>query len=581
MTLHWGRGRGFAHSNRKTQGNGLSLNFLSGTLDSRITFTRGSNATLIDSTGKLTYAPANLLTYSSGTLAQYPTATGNVSNATTPITGFPNSIQFGNNSQGSAVYASFIPIVGVSYILSVYIQMDSGAAPVPSNTTTSGDFGLVVNNNQSSAVPTVVPVSGSIYRAYVLFTASGAGGNMGVIKYTGQSANPFRVTGYQLEPVTYQTTPSTYVATTASAYYGPRFDYDPVTRVPDGLLIEEARTNLLTYSEQVDNAAWTKVAASITANATSAPSGVVAADTLIEGTTASIHCAYQIATRSAGVATYTFSTFFKAFSTNRYIKLQIADGPTTNYSSVFINPVTGTIVGSVTNVGFTAGSATVVPVGNGWYRGIITATTDAVSTQIGGQVYLATTASVDNYTGDGVSGVYVWGAQIELGAFATSYIPTIAATVTRSADAASLTGTNFSSWYNQTEGTWVLGYQTAFTGAAPASAFMIALDSSSTKRHMYVASTAQTFSNFDGTNILSAAQNSTGIVAKSASAYSATEKVIVSLGGSVATGPVVAGYSTGTSVLLPSGGNNFNGHIRQIAYYNTRLPNATLQALTA
>jgi hypothetical protein len=73
------------------------------------------------------------------------------------------------------------------------------------------------------------------------------------------------------------------------------------------------------------------------------------------------------------------------------------------------------------------------------------------------------TANANNgqtYTGDGYSGIYIWGAQLEAGAFATSYIPTTTAQVTRSADAASMTGTNFSSWYNEAGGTM---YAEAFT----------------------------------------------------------------------------------------------------------------------
>jgi hypothetical protein len=66
---------------------------------------------------------------------------------------------------------------------------------------------------------------------------------------------------------------------------------------------------------------------------------------------------------------------------------------------------------------------------------------------------LVESGTTTSYTGDGYSGVYIWGAQLEEGAFATSYIPTVASQVTRSADSASMTGTNFSSWYRADEGT--------------------------------------------------------------------------------------------------------------------------------
>ena len=67
-----------------------------------------------------------------------------------------------------------------------------------------------------------------------------------------------------------------------AAINAPRFDYDPVTLESVGLLIEESRTNLLTYSEQFDNAVWTKSNASITANAIIAPDGTLTADKLVE-----------------------------------------------------------------------------------------------------------------------------------------------------------------------------------------------------------------------------------------------------------------------------------------------------------
>jgi hypothetical protein len=65
----------------------------------------------------------------------------------------------------------------------------------------------------------------------------------------------------------------------------------------------------------------------------------------------------------------------------------------------------------------------------------------------------ATAARNETYAGTNRQ-IYAWGAQVEAGAFATSYIPTVASQVTRSADSAVMTGTNFSSWYNASEGTF-------------------------------------------------------------------------------------------------------------------------------
>jgi hypothetical protein len=100
--------------------------------------------------------------------------------------------------------------------------------------------------------------------------------------WTATGTETLFIWGAQLEPVTYQTVPGPYVATTSAAYYGPRFDYNPVTLAPLGLLIEEARTNLALYSAQFDDAWWAKIGATITANTTTAPDGTAGADKLVE-----------------------------------------------------------------------------------------------------------------------------------------------------------------------------------------------------------------------------------------------------------------------------------------------------------
>ena len=214
----------------------------------------------------------------------------------------------------------------------------------------------------------------------------------------------------------------------------PRFDYDPVTGECKGLLIEESRTNLLTYSEDFSNASWARNNQNINTNVITAPDGTLTADKLITINASPIHDLFKTPNLSSN--TYTLSIFAKAAEQN-LMRLRIDDG-IIGRNTIF-NLTTGS-VSSNTNVT----SSTITPYSNGWYRCSITVTTNIINLVFN---------TPYPYSGDGTSGIYIWGAQVEQGAFPTSYIPTTASTVTRSADNADMTGTNFSSWYNQTEST--------------------------------------------------------------------------------------------------------------------------------
>jgi hypothetical protein len=209
-----------------------------------------------------------------------------------------------------------------------------------------------------------------------------------------------------------------------------------------GLLIEEARTNIFPYSSEFNNAPWDKNAyVTVSANQTIAPDGTLTADKIIAGTTSFYQLVYQ--TIATSVQSYTLSVYAKA---GEYAYLQILDDTSgLNFSS--FNLATGAIVT------LAAGhSASIISVGNGWYRCSVSFTgfsSGARSMYFGG----APDGTNQQFAGNGFNGIYIWGSQFEAGSFATSYIATTSASATRTADAASMTGTNFSSWYNQAEGT--------------------------------------------------------------------------------------------------------------------------------
>jgi hypothetical protein len=195
---------------------------------------------------------------------------------------------------------------------------------------------------------------------------------------------------------------------------------DTATRVgPDGL-IEKVRTNIVLYSEQFDNAYWTKSQATITANATTAPDGTLTAEKFIEGSgSVAPECSRTPIATSNSI--FTLSVFAKASERN-FLIINNNDG--TGSFRVWFNLTTGVI--GTTDAGVTA---FIENVGNGWFRcGAARQITAFASATSGFQIGSAD--GVQTYTGDGTSGIFIWGAQMELSDFGpTDYIATTAAAV--------------------------------------------------------------------------------------------------------------------------------------------------------
>jgi hypothetical protein len=228
-----------------------------------------------------------------------------------------------------------------------------------------------------------------------------------------------------------------------------------------------------------------------------------------------------------------------------------------------------------------------VDVGNGWYRCALTFTS-STETTLRIRVHPRNSVSV---LGDGVSGIYIWGAQLEAGAFATSYIPTVASQVTRAADSASMTGTNFSSWYNQAEGTLyaecVAPAWTSGPGSAPGA---VSINDGSANNRMYFGrsvSTTRPFFNAS-TGGVSQADITTSTSSwlantamKLAGAYKFNDFALSTQGSAVGTDVVaIVPVVTQMQIGNRSDGNIWNAAISRIAYYPKRLTNAELQAIT-
>jgi hypothetical protein len=219
----------------------------------------------------------------------------------------------------------------------------------------------------------------------------------------------------------------------------PRLDY--LNSSCPRLLLEPQRTNLFNFSEQFDNAGWTKQGLTITANSAVSPDGYTNADLLDDGTSASTQHWFFQGTTLANSTTYTLSLYAKYVSRQNMI-INIFNGASSQY--VVYNIQNGTIVGSTGDV-----TASITSVGSGWYRLTYTRAM-AASGSPNHRIGLADDTGSETYTGSNKQ-TLIYGCQIEAGAYATSYVNTLNSAVTRGADACIKTG--ISSLIGQTEGT--------------------------------------------------------------------------------------------------------------------------------
>lgn len=353
-----------------------------------------------------------------------------------------------------------------------------------------------------------------------------------------------------------------------------RFDYDPVTLLPMGLLVEHSRTNLALRSEEFDQSFWTKVAATVTANAAISPDGTMNADKLVEDTTNAIH--YAAWTPTVTVTPYSMSVYAKAGERSW---LRIGNSSDSQQMAWFdvANGVVGTTSAGVTT--------RISSAGNGWYRCSVSftpvsATPKTFSLMLGNANNSAT------YTGTAGNGMFLWGAQLEAGAYPSSYIPTTTTTATRNADNISVGSDRFPDFYNASAGTffaeiefpagWVSVSNSRILGAIAASSVSFLNCTGPAGVQIWNGTTALT---------KTSPTDLAGRRAKIASAFSGggTDLAVTLDGLAPTTGTSAGAFNNITALGLGasiSGSLPLGGWIRNVRYFPRRFTNAELQALT-
>jgi hypothetical protein len=222
----------------------------------------------------------------------------------------------------------------------------------------------------------------------------------------------------------------------------PRLTYDPITLKPVGTIIESGKTNLVLHSEDIAQSVWVKTGSSIASDSILSPSGVVNADKIVENSTNGLH----------GVGfnhNFSATTFTISFYAKKAERSWIFIGFDNSFGNAWFNIDTG-------NVGIVNGaqSSDIEDAGNGWWRCSATFNfTSSGTRQI--NIAIAQNNFSSFYQGDGVSGFYLWGCQIEQSQI-SSYIPTTTQTRARASDVCDISGGNFLNIWDQTEGTFVV-----------------------------------------------------------------------------------------------------------------------------
>jgi hypothetical protein len=552
------------------------------TTDGQLTFTRSNDtATRVASNGLIERVRTNLIlqsnSFSDAAWVKLGVGTGTApvltANYTTDPFGGNNAWRLqcdlnGGTASGdrSWIYQTFAgsPSNGT---LSIYVKLNS-----------AGSVNLVFSDGAGDTQT----VTSTIWVRLNIPSAAIGEFRLGLIGYNGTDTCDLSIAFSQVEAGDIATDTITTLGTAVSVgpvANVPRLDYSGGSSCPR-LLLEPQRTNLITSSEDFTASLYNYISGiAVTKNQTTSPDGYNNADLITEDSTSGAH-RIGIATNigSAGLTT-TMSVFAKA---NGRDWLLLSNANMSPSGSTYFNIAEGYIGIN------TAIDAKIEDYGNGWYRCSITY--EQNKTNPYPTIYLTNASGVSTYQGDGTSGVYLYGYQIEQSAsYATSYIPTVGAAVTRGADDASKTG--ISSLIGQTEGTVMVEYNQSLIGQSATRRIFALSDGTANNRITAYINSANGIDfyvrNSGGDLFLDQASSPIGNtkgVHKIAAAYKNGDYAvyldgvqIISGAGTAGTIPACSRFDLGQQLLA----SDLHEPIMQAILFPTRLSNSDLAALTA
>jgi hypothetical protein len=443
--------------NNLGDGSTLSLDFTTGVLDPRLTFTRTTNATFINSQGLVQYADANMFINSAWTDANNVPQGWTLSTATGSISRLNETRTITCTAQQYWFFQQPATAIGLVYSVSFEITAITGTLRL-------GDIILVGSSSADTwYINGVSQGTGA--------TGSNATATTGIVTvvFTATAVNPImrlglgtagtNVTGSvtirypQFQPgavplrTYYENT-----STSAARFNSARFDYDPTALTPRGLLIEGSSDNTCRNSNDIYTTGfWGSSVGISVANETGVadPSDGTQTCRIVKAAGVQFNVRNQVlptvTVPANSTVNVTASVWMRMNGAGQTAPtLAIFDLGGTGFGTrngVYVsNPAVTASSGSGSDVDFTFGSVT------GWVRvGVTRSITNATGSPVS-YTQLSLYIYPDRFSTNTAT-IFVWGAQFEIGAGVSSLIPTGTSTGNRAADSCVMTGTNFSSWY--------------------------------------------------------------------------------------------------------------------------------------